>query len=125
MKRKATIVMFVAIIILWTSTAAYWIVTIVVAVRVSSTLRDITAQNLDGVANVQACLLTSWSFGNSSEICTLDVPDALEFFRQVSWIRDYSETVTLTISVSPSAVENLVRYLQLTVLAVSSAGCRW
>ena len=123
-KRRATYLMFIAILILWTSTAAYWIVTLIVTARVFQELHDLTSQSFRGVASVQACLVMSWTSKNATFNCRLIGPNTLAFFNEMYWIRDYTETVTLTIGVSPHCPDGANADLPLKVV-VSDAIVWW
>lgn len=116
--------MFIAILILWTSTAAYWIVTLIVTARVFQELHNLTSQSVRGVASVQACLVASWTVENADVDCPLDGPNTFAFFNEMYWIRDYTETVTLTIGVSPHRPYDAITDLLLKVV-VSDAIVWW
>ncbi|RPD53458.1 hypothetical protein L227DRAFT_616955 [Lentinus tigrinus ALCF2SS1-6] len=101
-KRRATALMLAAIVIMWASTAAYWISTLTVAARVFSKLPDLTSQILGGVADMQACMTSSWrsdtgAFGDSE--CPLDIPDVPVFLHEASWTQDLANTASTTVSV--------------------------
>ena len=116
--------MFIAILVLWTSTAAYWIVTLIVTARVFQELHDLTSQSFRGVVDVQACLVASWTAENAAPTCQLDGPNTLAFFDEMYFIRDYTEVVTLTIGVSPHCLDGAITDLPLKVV-VSDAIVWW
>ncbi|RPD53463.1 hypothetical protein L226DRAFT_151131 [Lentinus tigrinus ALCF2SS1-7] len=101
-KRRATALMLAAIVIMWASTTAYWLVTLAVAAKIFSKLPDLTSQILGGVADMQACMTSSWrsdtgAFGDSE--CPLDIPDVPVFLHEASWTQDLANTASTTVSV--------------------------
>ena len=99
-KRRATALMLVAIILLWASTTAYWIVNLVITARVFSKLPIFTLQSLEAVADMQACLVSSWGVNGTFGDCPLNLPDVSAYLREASWTQDFASTTTTTISVS-------------------------
>ncbi|TFK83151.1 hypothetical protein K466DRAFT_666045 [Polyporus arcularius HHB13444] len=73
-KRKATAIMLVAIIVMWLSTVAYWIVTLVAAVKAYIVLWDLTAQTLGQIRNMQTCLYSMTSTGATYGCSPQDLP---------------------------------------------------
>ncbi len=90
--------MLVAIIVMWLSTVAFWIVTLVTAVKAWSVLRDLTAQTLGQIANMQACLYsmtsTGATYGCSPQNLRTELADTEAYAAE-----DCAGTVSLAINV--------------------------
>ncbi|RPD52784.1 hypothetical protein L226DRAFT_204858 [Lentinus tigrinus ALCF2SS1-7] len=97
--RRATALMLFAIVVMWASTTAYWIAYILVMARVYNKLRELTSQSLGGVVVMQTCLVSSLGAGSAIGNCSLEIPDALAFFHEAYWLRDCTETASLTVEV--------------------------
>lgn len=100
-KRKATAIMLVAIIIMWLSTLAFWIVTLVAAVKAYSVLQVLTAQTSGHIANMQACL-TSMTGSDSAYSCSSQDPLTELAGTEAYYAEDCTGTVSLMINVCPS-----------------------
>ncbi|RDX42094.1 hypothetical protein OH76DRAFT_1488944 [Lentinus brumalis] len=97
-KRKATAIMLVAIIIMWLSTLALWIVTLVAAVKAYSVLQVLTAQTSGHIANVQACL-KSMTGSDSAYSCSSQDPLTELAGTEAYYAEDCTGTVSLMINV--------------------------
>ncbi|KAI0707437.1 hypothetical protein C8T65DRAFT_740370 [Cerioporus squamosus] len=99
-KREAVATMFIAIIVMWMSTVADWIGTLVAAAAAYTVLQTLTGQSLGWTSIVRECLYPGSNFGGTEgcqeQLVSVDV--LLKNFKPY-YIHDCLGTAALTVNV--------------------------
>ena len=108
--QKARAVLLVAILVMWISTVAYWIATLLAAVKLQSILHDTMSQIMRGLSYMYRCFdrsATRTSLTTCPEPTWLNTLDFMEKFDFDITALDGQQcvgTIALTINVSISSV---------------------
>ena len=99
-------VLLAAILVMWASTVAYWIATLLAAVKTESILREMLSQALLKISLVQSCMSNP-----SSSVAPFSACQAASFddpvFPDVYATQQCIGTAALTVNVSISAYSSI------------------
>ena len=98
--QRATAILLAAILVMWASTVAYWIATLLAAVKTQSILREMMSQMLDKVSRVQSCVSDPSSSVAPFSACQAESFTDVSVFSKAYAAQQCTGTAALTVNVS-------------------------